>query len=97
MAHAEVHAVRGGDRRRAQLSRDGPVELADAGSGGLRNLRRIVFRGLRVRTGRAGHWRARMQERWARMTPEEREKFRDGMRARCGSFRQAKAEQPPAV
>ncbi len=31
-----------------------------------------------------GHWRGRMHERWANMTPEEREKFRDGMRGRCG-------------
>jgi hypothetical protein len=32
-----------------------------------------------------GHWRGRMQERWANMTPEEREKFKEGMRGRCGS------------
>ena len=31
-----------------------------------------------------GHWRQRMAERWERMTPEEREKFREGMRRRCG-------------
>jgi len=30
------------------------------------------------------HWRQRMMERWEQMTPEEREKFRAGMRARCG-------------
>ncbi len=34
--------------------------------------------------GRHMHWRGRMAERWERMTPEEREKFREGMRARCG-------------
>ena len=28
------------------------------------------------------HWRARWAERWEKMTPEEREKFREGMR-RC--------------
>ena len=33
--------------------------------------------------GRHMHWRARMAERWERMTPEEREKFREGMRGRC--------------
>jgi len=27
-----------------------------------------------------------MAERWERMTPEEREKFRQGMRSRCGGF-----------
>jgi hypothetical protein len=26
------------------------------------------------------HWRARMIERWEKMTPEEREKFREGLR-----------------
>jgi hypothetical protein len=31
-----------------------------------------------------GHWRGRMHERWANMTPEEREKFRATMRDRCG-------------
>ena len=33
-----------------------------------------------------GHhrWKQRMRERWMAMTPEEREKFREGMRARCG-------------
>jgi hypothetical protein len=33
-------------------------------------------------------WRRRMMERWEHMTPEEREKFRQSMRGRCGSFRQ---------
>jgi len=28
--------------------------------------------------------RRRMWERWERMTPEERERFRQGMRGRCG-------------
>lgn len=30
------------------------------------------------------HWRHRMRERWASMTPEERERFRAGMRRHCG-------------
>jgi hypothetical protein len=34
---------------------------------------------------RSRRWR-RMPENWERMTPEEREKFRQGMRARCGGF-----------
>ena len=29
-------------------------------------------------------FRRRMHERWESMTPEEREKFRQGMRGRCG-------------
>jgi hypothetical protein len=51
---------------------------------GLLALCRILFGGL----GRAGHYRSgfrnRMAERWERMTPEERERFRQGMRARFG-------------
>jgi hypothetical protein len=53
---------------------------------GLLVLSRILF-GLRAGFfGHRGHWhwRGRMSERWARMTPEEREKFREGMLARCG-------------
>ncbi len=33
-----------------------------------------------------GHWRGRMHEKWAQMTPEEREKFRQSARGRCGPF-----------
>jgi hypothetical protein len=53
---------------------------------GLLVLSRILF-GFRVGFGYRGHWRGRMAERWARMSPEEREKFSEGMRARCGSHR----------
>jgi hypothetical protein len=34
--------------------------------------------------GYGGHWQRRMQERWEKMSPEEREKFFGGMRDRCG-------------
>jgi hypothetical protein len=35
--------------------------------------------------GRGGmHWRRRWAERWEQMSPEERERFRAGMRGRCG-------------
>jgi hypothetical protein len=39
--------------------------------------------------GRPAHgrsWRHRMRDRWAQMTPEEREKFRAGFRVQCGHF-----------
>jgi hypothetical protein len=49
---------------------------------GLLVLTRILF-GLRIGMGRGRHWRGRMAERWERMTPEERGKFREGMRSRC--------------
>ena len=50
---------------------------------GLVALSRILFGGFRGRP-RYG-WRRRMAERWEQMTPEEREKFRQGMRG-CGGF-----------
>jgi hypothetical protein len=44
-------------------------------------LSRILFGGL---GGRPGH---RVRQRvWERMSPEQREKFREGMRQRCGEF-----------
>jgi hypothetical protein len=55
---------------------------------GLLILSKLFFGGFR-RGGGWGpgmHWRRRMMERWEKMTPEEREKFRAGMRGRCGSF-----------
>jgi len=51
---------------------------------GLLALCRILFGGLGVRGGHRPHFRRRMAERWERMTPEEREKFRSGIRGRCG-------------
>ena len=57
---------------------------------GLLLLCRILFGGFGKRgggwRGPDGGWRGRMGERWAKMTPEEREKFRQGMRGRCGGF-----------
>jgi hypothetical protein len=50
---------------------------------GLLVLCRILFGGFGRRRGPGGHWRARMAERWEQMTPEERDKFREGMRHRC--------------
>ena len=44
---------------------------------GLLVLSRILFGGLRGRGYSGRHWRARMQERWLQMTPEERERFRN--------------------
>ena len=52
---------------------------------GLLVLSRILFG--RVGGPRRGmHWRHRMMERWSQMTPEEREKFMEGMKGRCGRF-----------
>lgn len=49
---------------------------------GLLVLCKILFGGFRGGPGHL-HWRKRMMERWEQMTPEEREKFREGMRGRC--------------
>jgi len=59
---------------------------------GLLALCRILFGGFGghgpsrsgMRRRMADRMDARMAERWERMTPEEREQFRQGMRGRCG-------------
>ena len=62
---------------------------------GLLLLSKILFGGFRGRRGSYAHWRGRMMERWEQMTPEEREKFREGMKGRCGVFG-SKAAEPGA-
>lgn len=47
---------------------------------GLIVLSKILFGGFHGHHGRRTHWRHRMRERWEHMTPEEREKFRQGVR-----------------
>jgi hypothetical protein len=59
---------------------------------GLLIFSKILFGGFRGRPGWRGHWRGRMLERWQKMTPEEREKFRETMRHRCGPFGPPSAE-----
>jgi len=52
---------------------------------GLLVLCRILFGGLgRHGGGYRSGIRRRMAEHWDRMTPEERERFRQGLRGRCG-------------
>ena len=60
---------------------------------GLLLLSRILMGGLRGGHGGRMHWRARMTDRWAQMSDEERARFRQGMRYRCG---RADPEQTPA-
>jgi hypothetical protein len=52
---------------------------------GLVILCKILFGGFHSHSGRRTHWRRRMRERWEELTPEEREKFREGARRRSGS------------
>jgi hypothetical protein len=62
---------------------------------GLLILSKILFGGFHGRHGSHGNWHGRMMERWGKMTPEEREKFRQTMRHRCGPFG-ACGDGPPA-
>ena len=51
---------------------------------GLLALCRILFGGIGMHGSPRSNVGRRMAERWAKMTPEERELFRQGMRERCG-------------
>ena len=51
---------------------------------GLLALCRILFGGFSGRGSHGSNFRKRMSERWDRMTPEEREKFRQVMRSGGG-------------
>ena len=53
---------------------------------GLLVLSRLLLGGFRGPWRGGMHWRGRMMERWAQMTPEERDKLRAGMQGRCGPF-----------
>ena len=51
---------------------------------GLLALCRILFGGLGLHTSGRSDYRRRMAERWEKMTPEERERIRQGWRGRWG-------------
>lgn len=67
---------------------------------GLLALCRILFGGVSARGSHRPNMRRRigeriglrMDERWEHMTPEERERFRQSWRARCGGFRAPTSE-----
>jgi hypothetical protein len=60
---------------------------------GLLALCRILFGGFGGHHRSRSKFRRRMDERWGRMTPEERERFRQGVRGRCG-FGPSSTESP---
>jgi hypothetical protein len=64
---------------------------------GILALCRILFGGHGWRGPGRSNFRRRMSERWEKMTPEEREKFRHGMRDCCGHFEAPPAEQKPVT
>ena len=49
---------------------------------GLLILSKILFGGFRGGPGHGGDWRRRMQDRWQKMTPEERNQFCHGVSGR---------------
>ena len=52
---------------------------------GLLVLSKILFGGFRGGWGQRRHyWKERMKQKWNNMTPEEREKFKQEWRSRCG-------------
>jgi hypothetical protein len=51
---------------------------------GMLALCRILFGGLGLHGSNRSRVGRRMAERWEHMTPEERERFRQGIRGRCG-------------
>ncbi|HZS98605.1 MAG TPA: hypothetical protein VFA40_17600 [Terriglobales bacterium] len=59
---------------------------------GILILSKLLLGGFRGRPGWHPYWRRRMMERWEQMTPEERQKFKDGMRGRCGPFGRSSVE-----
>jgi hypothetical protein len=60
---------------------------------GLLLLSKILFGSFHRHGGRDhGRWKQRMKDRWEQMTPEEREKFRNGMR--CGRAPFTSSEEP---
>lgn len=58
---------------------------------GILVLSKILLGGFRGRPGWHPYWRRRMMERWEQMTPEERQKFKEGMRG-CGPFARSSVE-----
>jgi hypothetical protein len=54
---------------------------------------RILFGGWGSGKNRGGRSRWKKNEAWKSMTPEEQERFREQMRARCGGFGSAPGER----
>ncbi|WP_213805008.1 hypothetical protein [Granulicella sp. dw_53] len=61
---------------------------------GLFLLSKILFGGFHRHSGGRG-WRRHMEERWSQMSPEERERFRSGMRGRRGCGFGSRSEPSP--
>jgi hypothetical protein len=66
---------------------------------GLLLLGKILFGGIHRHGGGRPGWKRGMQQRFANMTPEEREKFRAGMRGRswCRPCEDVQATEPTSL
>ncbi len=63
---------------------------------GILILSKILFGGFRGGPGPSRwDWRRRMMKRWEKMTPDEREKFREGLRGRCDPFSTPESQPKP--
>ena len=68
-----------------------PVTFAQAL--GLFVLGKLLFGGFHRHSGGRG-WKRHMEARWEQMTPEERERFRAGIRSRRGCWKRPSPESP---
>ena len=63
---------------------------------GILALSKILFGGFRGAHWGRHKWKQDMVQRWDKMTPEEREKFKEEWKNRCGSRRFGKPFQEPS-
>jgi len=66
---------------------------------GLLVLSKILFGGFRGGWGGGprARWKERMQDKWKNMTPEERDRFKQEWRNRCGTWGRPSASEKQAV
>ncbi len=64
---------------------------------GLFVLSKLLFGGFHKHGGRGREWKRHMEERFAQMSPEERERFRAGMRGCRWGRREERADEKGTV
>jgi Ca2+/H+ antiporter, TMEM165/GDT1 family len=63
---------------------------------GLLVLAKLLFGGFRGGWGGRHRWNHQMRDKWMKMTPEEREKFKQEWSSRCGPRRFRSFDQEPS-
>ncbi|MBS1653237.1 MAG: hypothetical protein JSU05_00200 [Bacteroidetes bacterium] len=64
---------------------------------GILILSKILFGGLHDGWNKKKQmWRHNIQQKWASMTPEEREKFKEELKTRCGHWKRSKDSEAPS-